>query len=229
MAGESVARLCTHMCSRQIRLRLKKLLTMFDLKITFLFALPATLLVSSLASAQTTNRTIIETVPRPGPTTVQSVPSATTTETVTTAAGLVTEIAPDGFTIRSKDGTPGVRFFNASKIAYLDDTGRPVSRELVTSGLPVTVLYTRVGERLIAERVVVGLPTTVIEKSTAVTRPPVVIEKPVIVEKKVPVVVEKKVYVDRPVIVEKPAPAPVIIEKKTTTTTTTTSEKKDKD
>ena len=64
----------------------------------------------------------------------------------------------------------------------------PGARKLVTSGLPVTVHYSRLSERLITDRVVVRrqvsttAPPTVIERNTTITNPPVVIEKPVIVE-----------------------------------------------
>ncbi len=209
---------------------------MFIPKVTFPLAFTATLFAGSFANAQTTPGTTT--------TTVQSVPGTTTTETTTTTtAGLISELAPDGLVVRTETGT--ARYSSSASTIYVDETGRAVARELVTSGLPVTVHYSRSGDRLIADRVVVRRQTstttaapTVIERNTTITNPPVVIEKPVIVEKKVyvdrPVVVEKKVYVDRPVVVEKPVivekevPAP-IIEKKTTTTTTTTTGKKDKD
>jgi len=227
---------------------------MFNPKVTIPLALSATLFASSLANAQTTtDRSFLETTPGNSATTVKSVPGTTTTETdTTTTTGLVSEIAPDGFIVRTENGTTPIRYSSSASTTYVDEAGRPVARELVTSGLPVTVRYRRVGERLIAEHVVVRKPTsttngaTVIERNTTVTPPPIVVEKPVVVEKKVPVVVEKKVYVDRPVVVEKkvfvdrpvvvekpvekPAPAAVIIEKKTTTTTTTTTtDKKDRD
>jgi hypothetical protein len=159
------------------------------------------------------------------------------TTTTTTSAGLVSEIAPDALVIRTESSSVPIRYLSSATTTYVDETGAPVSRELVASGLPVTVEYVRDGERLLAQRVVVRRQTTttttpaptVIERNTTVTRPPVVVEKPVIVEKKVPVVVEKKVPVDRPVIVEKrvpAAPAPIIEEKTTTTTTTTTNDRK---
>jgi len=216
---------------------------MYIPKVTFPLAFTTILFAGTLANAQTT----------PGSTTaVETVPGTTTTETTTTTtAGLISELAPDGLVIRTETGT--ARYSSSASTIYVDETGRAIARELVTSGRPVTVHYTRSGERLIADRVIVRrqantttVAPTVIERNTTITNPTVVVEKPVIVEKKVPVVVEKKVYVDRPVavekkvyvdrpvVVEKPVivepvvPAP-IIEKKTTTTTTTTKGKKDKD
>lgn len=170
-----------------------------------------------------------------GPLTMgQSVTSSTTTSKTTTR-GLVSEMGPDALVIRTESNTAPIRYSSSATTTFVDEAGVPVARELVASGLPVTVTYIRDGERLIAQQVTVHRQTTttpsptVIERSTTITPPPVVVEKkvyvdrPVIVEKKVPVEVEKKVYVDRPVVVEKPAPPPVVIEKKTTTTTTTTT------
>jgi hypothetical protein len=189
---------------------------MFIPKQTLLLAVSAALVVGPLAHGQTV--------------------SSTTTST--TSSGLVSELAPDGLVIRTETSTVPIRYSFSAATTYVDETGAPVSRELVTSGLPVTVQYSRDGERLIADRVVVRRQTTtttaapaLVEKTTTITPPPTVVEKvvekPVIVEKRVPVVVEKKVPVDRPVIVEKrvPAPAPLVEEKTTTTTTTTSSGK----
>jgi hypothetical protein len=43
---------------------------------------------------------------------------------------------------------------------YVDETGAPVSIETVKSGLPVKVYYTREGDRMIANKVVVRKTTT---------------------------------------------------------------------
>ena len=142
---------------------------------------------------------------------------AQTTVTTTTSAGTVSEFSPDTLVIRSETSPTPVRYSYTGSTTYVDETGAPVSRELVRSGLPVTVHYVQEGDRMIANRVVVRRQTTtttaptVIERNTTVTTPPVVVEKPVIVEK--PVVVE------RPVVTQ----PPVLIEKNTSTTTTTRS------
>lgn len=196
---------------------------------TLAAATAAVILTGSIASAQVT---------------------ATTTSTTTTA-GMVSEAGPDSITVRTETSTEPVRYSFSQSTTYVDEAGAPVSRELVRSGLPVTVHYIRDGERLVADRVIVRRQTTttaqpaptVIERNTTITKPPVVIERqvdrPVVVEKKVPVIVEKKVpvyvdrpvekkvYVDRPVVVEKrvkPA-TEAIVEERTTTTTTTTGKK----
>src|SRR5687768_1387901 len=180
-----------------------KTIPMMIPKASFPLALVSTLFAGSLASAQTVPRT----------TTVESVPGQTrssTTETettTTTTVGTVAEMGPDVLTIRTESAPAPIRYASSASTVFVDETGQPVAREIVTSGLPVTVHYSRVGDRMIADRVVVRRQTsttttgpTVIEKNTTITRPPVVVEKPVPVEKKVYVdrPVEKKVYVDRP-------------------------------
>ncbi len=58
----------------------------------------------------------------------------------------------------------------------MDETGAPLTIETVKSGLPVTVYYTKVGDRLVANRVVVRKATVatpaapaIIEKKTTTT------------------------------------------------------------
>lgn len=203
-------------------------MTMILPKLILPLAFSAALLAGPLVHAQTLSGT------------------GTTTVSTSRTVGVVNSMGPDALVIRSETSTLPLTYSSTGTTSFVDETGTPVAREVVASGLPVTVEYSRDGERLIANRVVVHRQTTstvttpgtpaVIEKT--VTSPPVVVEKkvyvdrPVIVEKKVPVdrpvIVEKKVPVDRPVIVEKQVPAPVVEETKTTrTTTTTTSPKKD--
>jgi hypothetical protein len=178
--------------------------------------------------------------------------------TTTTSTGTVSEVTPDGLLVQTRTETSPLRYRYTRTTSYVDETGAPVTLDVVRSGLPVTVEYARNGEELVATRVIVqrqAAPagTTVIERNTTITPPPQVVEKkvyvdrPVVVEKQVPVVVEKrvevpvekKVYVDRPVIVEKKVPVerPVIVERSAPApviieekrTTTTTTTRKDKD
>ncbi len=141
----------------------------------------------------------------------------TSTETsTTTTAGTVTEIGADGLMIRTTTSPDPLRYSFSKTTTYVDETGAPVSIDLVKSGLPVTVQYIREGDRMIANRVVVRRSTTtttdasptVIERNTntTITKPPMVVEKPVYVDR----------VVEKPVIVEKKVAVPV--EKKSTST-----------
>lgn len=105
---------------------------------------------------------------------------AQTTTTVQTlnSAGTISEFSPDAITIQSST-TPAPMHYMASKTTtYVDDTGAPVSLDVVKSGVPVTVYYTKSGDDMIASRVIVNrtitttapvVPATVEEKRTTTT------------------------------------------------------------
>ena len=71
------------------------------------------------------------------------------------SAGTITEYSPDTIVIRSETSPQPLRYTYSKTTTYVDEAGNPVSMEVVKSGLPVTVQYTRDGERLIASRVIV--------------------------------------------------------------------------
>jgi hypothetical protein len=152
----------------------------------------------------------------------QTVAGAAAAASATSTSGIVSLMGPDALVIQTENSAASVRYASSASTSFVDEAGAPVAREVVASGLPVTVYYVRDGERLFAERVVVHRVTTppsAIEGAT-------VIQRPVMVEK--PVIVEKKVMVEKPVIVEKRGlAAPPVVEKKTTTTPTTPARKKE--
>jgi len=80
----------------------------------------------------------------------------TTTET----AGTISEFNPDTIVVRSETNSSPMRYSSTKSTTYVDETGAPVSVETVKSGLPVTVYYTRDGDRMIADKVMVRKTTT---------------------------------------------------------------------
>jgi hypothetical protein len=58
---------------------------------------------------------------------------------------------------------------------YVDENGNPLASEVIRSGVPVTVYYTRDGDRMMASKVVVhqaqmpGADATIIKKTTTTT------------------------------------------------------------
>jgi len=99
--------------------------------------------------------------------------AVTTTET-TTSAGTISDFEPDTIVIRGDRSTEPLRYSYSKTTTFVDENGTPVSREVVKSGVPVTVYYAREGDRLIASKVVVRRTTTteperVIEKKTTTT------------------------------------------------------------
>lgn len=99
----------------------------------------------------------------------------TTTTAPLEATGTVTEFAPDTVIIREKDVTAPVHFSFAKRVEYLDAAGNPVAREIITPGVPVTIRYTREGDRMLVDRIIVqrtvtpsGVTTT--ETTTTTTK-----------------------------------------------------------
>jgi len=94
----------------------------------------------------------------------------TTVETTTTnSAGTISEFSPDTIIIRSETSPEPLRYTYSKTTTYVDETGAPVTLETVKSGLPVTVYYTKVGDRMVANRVVVRKTTTVAPTAPAIT------------------------------------------------------------
>ena len=95
------------------------------------------------------------------------------TSTTTTSEGTVSEFGPQGIVIKTAAGTQPVRYISSETTNYVDENGNPVAAAAVASGLPVTVYYTKVGDTLIASKImvrrapvapltVVAIPATVI-------------------------------------------------------------------
>lgn len=81
--------------------------------------------------------------------------------TVTTeSVGTVSEASPDSIVIQSETTSTPTNYSYSKKTTYVDETGAPVSMETVKSGLPVTVYYTREGDRMVADKVMVRKTTT---------------------------------------------------------------------
>ena len=85
----------------------------------------------------------------------------TTTTTTTNNAGTITEFGGDTIIIRSEKSTAPTRYSYSKNTTYVNEAGEPVSVETVKSGLPVTVYYTKDGDKMIATKVIVR--TTVVK------------------------------------------------------------------
>lgn len=97
----------------------------------------------------------------------------TTTVQSMNTAGTISELGPDMITIRSTTAAQPVRYTAGKTTTYVDETGAPVSMEIVKSGAPVTVYYTQSGDAMVADRVVVSRPatTTTVAPATAPITP----------------------------------------------------------
>jgi len=82
------------------------------------------------------------------------------TTTQTNTLGTISEFGPDRLVIREEKAFEPTTYGYTKRTTYVDETGAPVAVETIRSGVPVTVYYTREGDRLIADRVVVRRATT---------------------------------------------------------------------
>lgn len=91
--------------------------------------------------------------------------------TTTTSLGTITEFSPETIVIRSETAPEPIRYYYTKTTTYVDEAGQPVSIETVKSGLPVTVHYAKVGDRMVASRVIVrkAAPPVVEKKTTTTT------------------------------------------------------------
>jgi hypothetical protein len=89
-----------------------------------------------------------------------TVNTVTTTET----AGTISEVSPSNIVVRTETSSSPMSYSYTKSTTYVDETGAPVTIETVKSGLPVTVYYTREGDRMVANKVVVRKTTTTTEK-----------------------------------------------------------------
>lgn len=91
------------------------------------------------------------------------------TSTVITSEGTISEFGPQGVVIKSEAGSQPVRFISSETTNYVDENGNPVAVELVKSGLPATIYYTKVGDTLIASKIMVRTSATTSTKVVATT------------------------------------------------------------
>lgn len=77
------------------------------------------------------------------------------TSTTVTSEGTLTEFGPQGVSITTEPGEQPVRYLSNDTTNYVDEAGNPVDVSTIKSGVPVQVFYTKVGDTLIASKVLV--------------------------------------------------------------------------
>jgi len=82
------------------------------------------------------------------------------TRTSTETAGTISEMSPGAIVVRTETSSSPINYSSTKSTTYVDENGAPVSVETVKSGLPVTVYYTREGDRMVADKVIVRKTTT---------------------------------------------------------------------
>jgi len=77
------------------------------------------------------------------------------TQTSITSEGTVSEFGPQGISIATEAGRVPVRYISKETTNYVDENGNPVAPGSVLPGGKVTVFYTKVGDTMIASKIMV--------------------------------------------------------------------------
>jgi hypothetical protein len=87
-----------------------------------------------------------------------------TTTTVTTSSGTISDFGPERIVVHSETEKEPLTYSYTKTTTYVDEDGNPVAVETVKSGAPVTIHYSKVGDRLVASKVIVRKTVTKTEK-----------------------------------------------------------------
>lgn len=77
------------------------------------------------------------------------------TSVTTTSEGTVTEFGPQSVVIRTEAGSQPIHYISSETTNYVDENGAPLAVSMVKSGSPVTVFYTKIGDTLVASKIMV--------------------------------------------------------------------------
>ncbi len=84
----------------------------------------------------------------------QKKPTTTTTTTMN-RSGFVSELGPDTIVIRTATSVSPFTYQSTETTTFVDEAGNPVATDVVKSGAPVTIYYSKSGEKMVATKVVV--------------------------------------------------------------------------
>ena len=102
------------------------------------------------------------------------------TQTVTTTEGTLSQLNPESIIIRTTDQTTPISYASSKTTTYVDENGSTVAVKEVASGLPVTIYYSKVGDVLVASKVVIRRdrtsPSVVVRSVEAATASGIVTE-----------------------------------------------------
>jgi hypothetical protein len=86
--------------------------------------------------------------------------TTTTTTTTTNSSGTVSSFGPEQLVIRTSPSASPMTYEFTETTTFVDEAGNPVEQTTVTSGVPVTVYYSKSGDKMMATKVVVKKTTT---------------------------------------------------------------------
>lgn len=107
--------------------------------------------------------------------TTTTAPGSVSTRTTTTVQptemiGTVTQFDPDAIVLRTKETTEPVRYSFSKTTEYVDEAGNRVERDIVKTGVPVTVRYVKEGDKMVVSRVIIRKQTTIAEPEAVIKK-----------------------------------------------------------
>ena len=94
----------------------------------------------------------------------------TTTTTVTTTKGALTQFTPDSQAVVVKtEAAAPLRYGLTKQTIIVDEAGTPIAIERIAPGSPLLVEYTGTGDNLVASRIIVQKPAVLTEQRTTTT------------------------------------------------------------
>jgi hypothetical protein len=79
----------------------------------------------------------------------------TTTTIMMNRSGFVSELGPETIVIRTATSVLPFTYQSTETTTFVDEAGNAVAEEMVKSGVPVTVYYSKSGEKMVAAKVIV--------------------------------------------------------------------------
>ena len=81
--------------------------------------------------------------------------TTTTTTTTTNSSGTVSSFSPDEIVIRTTTSTTPITYESTTTTTFVDESGNPVDQSTLQAGVPVTVYYSKSGDKMVATKIVV--------------------------------------------------------------------------
>ena len=82
-----------------------------------------------------------------------------TTISTTNSSGTISSFSPDTIVIRTTTSSMPITYQSNEKTTFVDETGNPVDVAVIQSGVPVTVYYSKSGDKMVATKVIVKSTT----------------------------------------------------------------------
>jgi hypothetical protein len=93
---------------------------------------------------------------------IQQEETTTTKKTTTTNnSGTITQFGTDSFMIKSPTSATPMTYEYTETTTYVDEAGNPIAMDMVKAGVPVTVYFSQMGDKMVATKVVVKKSTTI--------------------------------------------------------------------